>query len=56
MYILNYENGKFITTLIKLYEFCKEQIIRLNDPKVVLSTLFSILRVLTHLTSESGKK
>lgn len=36
-------------------ENCKSKIISLEDSKVYLSALFSILRVFTHLTSESGK-
>lgn len=56
LYITNYNSGKFISACIALLEKCKHEIIA-NDSKsgaVFLSAFFSILRVLTNLTSESG--
>ena len=51
---MNYEDGNFVDKIIRLLNFCKERIIILSEHKVVLSTFFSLLRVLTHLTSENG--
>ncbi|CAG2111189.1 unnamed protein product, partial [Medioppia subpectinata] len=53
-YILKYREGLFINTSIQLLHSCKYRILLSNDSKVFLSAFFSILRVLTHLTSESA--
>lgn len=55
VYISSYNERKFISTCISLLKNCKSKIIGPNDSKVFLSAFFSILRVLTNLTSESGK-
>ena len=53
-HILRYKEGVFTSNSIKLLHSCKYRILLSNDSKVFLSAFFSILRVLTHLTSESG--
>lgn len=54
LYITKYNESKFISTCITLLKICKQKIIASNDSKVFLTAFFSILRVLTNLTSESG--
>ncbi|XP_046916578.2 cohesin release factor wings apart-like [Dermatophagoides farinae] len=53
LYIANYDESKFISTCIDLLIQFKQRIIESNESKVYLSAFFSILRVLTNLTSES---
>lgn len=54
LYITSYSESKFILACIKLLENCKSKIISSKDSKVYLTAFFSILRVFTNLTSESG--
>ncbi|UXI14420.1 protein wings apart-like [Sarcoptes scabiei] len=55
LYITNYDESKFISTCICLLKQCKHQIVLTNDSKIFLSAFFSILRVLTNVTSESAE-
>ncbi|XP_074603953.1 cohesin release factor wings apart-like [Brevipalpus obovatus] len=53
-YVIDYQNGKFITRCIELIKYLKNSIIFMSQTESQLSTLLSILRVFTNLTSESS--
>ncbi|RWS27314.1 wings apart-like protein, partial [Leptotrombidium deliense] len=53
-YIITYKSGLFIETCIKLIKFCKNSVITSLDSASFLSTLLSVLRIFTNLTSESA--
>ncbi|XP_015795049.1 wings apart-like protein homolog [Tetranychus urticae] len=54
-YIIEYQGGKFIYRCIDLIKYLKNSIIFMTESQSQLSTLLSILRVLTNLTSESSE-
>ncbi|XP_053211369.1 wings apart-like protein homolog [Panonychus citri] len=54
-YIIEYQGGKFIRRCIELIKYLKNSIIFITESQSQLSTLLSILRVLTNLTSESSE-
>ncbi|RWS07994.1 wings apart-like protein [Dinothrombium tinctorium] len=53
-YIITYKSGLFIKTCINLIKFCKNSIINCLESASYLSTLLSVLRIFTNLTSESA--
>ena len=53
-YVIEYQNGKFITRCIELIKYLKNSIIFMSQTDSQLSALLSILRVFTNLTSESS--
>lgn len=54
LYTINYQNGLLFLSCIKLLRLCKDSIV-LNDSKIHLSTLLSVLRLFTNVTSESAQ-
>jgi hypothetical protein len=55
LYCVNYEDGQLINSCINLLHLCKECIIVNEDSRIHLSSMLSVLRVFTNITSESGK-
>ena len=55
LYCINYQEGLLITSCIKLMKLCKDCIIINEDSRVHLSSMLSVLRVFTNITSESAK-
>jgi len=56
LYLINYKEGRFINCCTSLLNYCKDSIIRSSsDSKIYLSTLLSVLRVFTNVTSESSR-
>lgn len=54
LYTINYQSGLLIHSCTKLLELCKDSIV-LNDSRIHLSTLLSVLRLFTNVTSESAQ-
>ena len=55
LYCINYKDGQMITSCINLLQLCKECIIINEDSRVHLSSMLSVLRVFTNITSESSR-
>jgi hypothetical protein len=55
MYAIEYESGSLIRSCTDLLQTCKDAIICRSDCRAHLSTLLSVLRVFTNITSESGR-
>ena len=55
LYTIQYEDGSLIRSCTDLLKLCKEAIIYRTDCRAYLSTLLSVLRVFTNITSESGR-
>ena len=55
LYAIQYEEGALVKSCTQLLILCKESIVFQDDSRVYLSTLLSVLRVFTNLTSESGR-
>ncbi|KAI1298418.1 mRNA cap guanine-N7 methyltransferase [Halotydeus destructor] len=54
LYVINFEEGKFVTTCIRLLRSNKDNIVCFPDSKMYLSSLLSVLRVFSNITSESA--